>query len=134
MWIQTTFGLQEDAKVADLDRALLDVQRHLDPQDPGFVRIGAAQSEPALEFATVQLRLRRDGRLLLGTLPPVLCDFVHAFAAGQPGWDAGIEWTDVTPPPLRRRMVPYLVAILVAGALLAALVSVLLTVAEGTSP
>jgi hypothetical protein len=90
MWIQTTFGLQEDATVADIDRALKDLQRHLDPQDPGFVRIGAAQVEPALELTTVASTA--SGRAAaLGTLPPVLCDFVHAFAAGQPGWDAGID-------------------------------------------
>lgn len=134
MWIQTTFGTYVTATAGDLDRELRDLQRYLDPQDPGFVRIRASASGPELELTTVQLRLRREGRVLLGTLPAPLRELLHDFATGKAGWDTEIEWTDVTPLPWRRRMVPYLVAIVVAGALLAALVAVLLNRAGGTSP
>lgn len=119
MRIHTTFGARENATDGDLDRELRDLQRYLDPADPGFMRIERAGEGAELELRTLHLRVYRGGRAYQGTLPPGLTAFVRSFARGAADWDAGIEWKDVTPIPLRERIVPYLVVIAIGIAMLA---------------
>ena len=76
----------------DLAPALESVQR-----GPGeFLRVERGGGEGELQMLPIPIELLRGGRIYRPSTVPGVLELFRAFAAGRPGWDAGIEWIDVT--------------------------------------
>src|SRR6266511_412977 len=96
MKIKTPYGWM-DATPAEFSEQLDGVQRSaIDNDEDCFIVVEGRRPGLALQSLPWKLERIEDGRTFRATFPPAVHVMFIAFAEGKPGWDAGIEWIDVT--------------------------------------
>ncbi len=96
MKITTPFG-DMDVTAAEFSKQLDGVQRSAISNDEDcFLVVEGRRPHLALQCRPWQLERVEDERVYRATFPPAVHEMFIAFASGTPGWDAGIEWIDVT--------------------------------------
>lgn len=116
MRITTAAGESPNGSDTDLGAAFESVQRGKGE----FLRVGRAGGEE-LQMLSLPIEHLEGGRIFrIARLPAVEALF-RSFAAGTSGWDAGVEWVDVTDELRKQRREPWMNAVIYAGVLAFAL-------------
>lgn len=93
-------GLAEALRELHRARARAPGERSTSAPDPDeFLVVDGPRPGSFVELRPFVLERGEDGRVVRATLPPAVLELLRGFAQGHPGWDAGIEWTDVESLP-----------------------------------
>lgn len=111
MRITTATGERPQGSDADLGAAFESVQRG----DGEFLRVERAPGED-LQTLRLPIEWLKGGRIYRAARLPAVESLFRAFGSGAAGWDEGISWIDVTDEVRTQRREPWLVAVVIAGA------------------
>jgi hypothetical protein len=93
-------GLAHAVREIHRARARIPGERSTSDPDPNeFLVVHGPRDDSFVQIRPWLLERGEDGRVFRGTLPPAVLELLRGFAEGRPGWDAGVEWTDVESLP-----------------------------------